>query len=157
MGHRSRRKSRYVGIPVVPLQHPRWNLSQQQLTAANNLENQVWQNTIEMRLMIIKLVTVTNTTAEAGWLSNWLQLLIQLLRQFLWKSEVTDKGQQCHLSDSADGILHYMSAAVASLCHCRVLSLSDRRYSLNPLSQTRIDWVGRYRIRWTFKLSCVWH
>jgi len=24
---------------------------------------------------------------------------------------------------------------------CRVLSLSDRRYSLNPLSQTRIDWV----------------
>ena len=23
--------------------------------------------------------------------------------------------------------------------HCRVLSLSDRRYSLNPLSQTRID------------------
>ena len=24
-------------------------------------------------------------------------------------------------------------------------------------SQTRIDWVGRYRIRWTFKLSCVWH
>jgi len=40
---------------------------------------------------------------------------------------------------------------------CRVLSLSDRRYSLNPLSQTRIDWVGRYRIRWTFKLSCVWH
>jgi len=40
---------------------------------------------------------------------------------------------------------------------CRVLSLSDRRYSLNPLSQTRIDWVGRYRIRLTFKLSCVWH
>ena len=40
---------------------------------------------------------------------------------------------------------------------CRVLSLSDRRYCLNPLSQTRIDWVGRYRIRWTFKLSCVWH
>ena len=40
---------------------------------------------------------------------------------------------------------------------CRVLSLSDRRYSLNPLSQTRIDWVGRDRIRWTFKLSCVWH
>ena len=35
----------------------------------------------------------------------------------------------------------------------RVLSLSDCRYSLNPLSQTRIDWVGRYRIRWTFKLS----
>jgi len=24
---------------------------------------------------------------------------------------------------------------------CRVLSLSDCRYSLNPLSQTRIDWV----------------
>ena len=40
---------------------------------------------------------------------------------------------------------------------CRVLSLSDCRYSLNPLSQTRIDWVGCYRIRWTFKLSCVWH
>ena len=40
---------------------------------------------------------------------------------------------------------------------CRVLSLSDRRYSLNPLSQTRIDLVGRYRIRLTFKLSCVWH
>jgi len=40
---------------------------------------------------------------------------------------------------------------------CRVLSLSDCRYSLNPLSQTRIDWVGRYRIRWTFKLSYVWH
>ena len=36
---------------------------------------------------------------------------------------------------------------------CRVLSLSNCRYSLNPLSQTRIDWVGRYRIRWTFKLS----
>ena len=39
---------------------------------------------------------------------------------------------------------------------CRVLSLSDRRYSLNPLNQTRIDWVGRYRIRWTFKLSYAW-
>ena len=36
---------------------------------------------------------------------------------------------------------------------CRDLSLSDCRYSLNPLSQTRIDWVERYRIRWTFKLS----
>ena len=33
------------------------------------------------------------------------------------------------------------------LTHCRVLSLSDCRYSLNPLSQTQIDWVGRYRIR----------
>ena len=43
------------------------------------------------------------------------------------------------------------------MTQCRVLSLSDRRYSLNPLSQTRIDWVGRYRIRLTFKLSCVWH
>ena len=43
------------------------------------------------------------------------------------------------------------------ILRCRVLSLSDRRYSLNPLSQTRIDWVGRYRIRLTFKLSCVWH
>ena len=40
---------------------------------------------------------------------------------------------------------------------CRVLSLSDCRYSLNPLNQTRIDWVGRYRIRWTFKLSYAWH
>ena len=39
---------------------------------------------------------------------------------------------------------------------CRVLSLSDCRYSLNPLNQTRIDWVGRYRIRWTFKLSYTW-
>jgi len=41
---------------------------------------------------------------------------------------------------------------------CRVLSLSDCKYSFNPLSlsQTRIDQVGRYRIRWTFKLSCTW-
>jgi len=39
---------------------------------------------------------------------------------------------------------------------CRVLSLSDCKYSLNPLSQTRIDQLGRYRIRWTFKLSCSW-
>jgi len=31
------------------------------------------------------------------------------------------------------------------------------KYSLSPLSQTQIDWVGRYRIRLTFKLSCVWH
>ena len=42
-------------------------------------------------------------------------------------------------------------------CKCRVLSLSDCRYSLNPPNETRIDWVGCYRIRWTFKLSCVWH
>ena len=27
----------------------------------------------------------------------------------------------------------------SKLAACRVLSLSDRRYSLNPLSQTRID------------------
>jgi len=40
---------------------------------------------------------------------------------------------------------------------CRVLSLSDCKYSLSPLSQTQIDWVGRNRIRWTFKLSCIWH
>ena len=49
---------------------------------------------------------------------------------------------------------------------CRVLSLSDYyrsekanrkpHHSLNPLSQTRIDWVGRYRIRLTFKLSYAW-
>ena len=39
---------------------------------------------------------------------------------------------------------------------CRVLSLSDCKYSLNPLNQTRIDWVGRYRIRWTFKLCYAW-
>ena len=51
-----------------------------------------------------------------------------------------------------------MSAEGASIevPKCRVLSLSDCRYSLNPLSQTRIDWVGRYRIRWTFKLSYAW-
>ena len=30
---------------------------------------------------------------------------------------------------------------------CRVLSLSNCKYSLNRLSQTRIDRVGRYRIR----------
>ena len=54
--------------------------------------------------------------------------------------------------------LSYLSAIVniALSCTCRVLSLSDCRYSLNPLNQTRIDWVGRYRIRWTFKLSYAW-
>ena len=44
-----------------------------------------------------------------------------------------------------------------SCASCRVLSLSDCKYSLSPLSQTQIDWVGRNRIRWTFKLSCIWH
>jgi len=39
--------------------------------------------------------------------------------------------------------------------HCRVLSLSDCKYSLNPLSQTRIDKVGLDRIRCMFKLSCT--
>ena len=35
---------------------------------------------------------------------------------------------------------HAVSVRVClSVCVCRVLSLSDRRYSLNPLSQTRID------------------
>ena len=48
---------------------------------------------------------------------------------------------------------HAFSRRIAGYI-CRVLSLSDCKYSLNPLSQTRIDWVGRYRIRWTFKLSC---
>ena len=47
--------------------------------------------------------------------------------------------------------LHFLKLVTTN--ECRVLSLSDCRYSLNPLSQTRIDWVGRYRIRWTFKLS----
>ena len=37
---------------------------------------------------------------------------------------------------------------------CRVLSLSDCNYSLNPLSQTRIDQVGLDRIRSAFKLNC---
>jgi len=37
---------------------------------------------------------------------------------------------------------------------CRVLSLSDCNYSLNPLNQTRIDYVGLDRIRSAFKLSC---
>jgi len=34
-----------------------------------------------------------------------------------------------------------MTQNVTEMCQssCRVLSLSDRRYSLNPLSQTRID------------------
>ena len=31
------------------------------------------------------------------------------------------------------------SSVAINRLHCRVLSLSDRRYSLNPLSQTRID------------------
>jgi len=44
-----------------------------------------------------------------------------------------------------------------ALARCRVLSLSDCKYSISPLSQTQIDWVGRNRIRWTFKLSCIWH
>ena len=35
---------------------------------------------------------------------------------------------------------------------CRVLSLSDCKYSLSPLSQTWIDRVGQNRIRRTFKL-----
>ena len=48
---------------------------------------------------------------------------------------------------------HWLLAAASCRAQCRVLSLSDCRYSLNPLSQTRIDWVGRYRIRRTFKLS----
>jgi len=56
--------------------------------------------------------------------------------------------------------LAFLDAAVQLLCvrgavcwctvlleHCRVLSLSDCKYSLNPLSQTRIDQVGRYPIR----------
>ena len=63
-------------------------------------------------------------------------------------------GQFCERSASKKIFLnpHFLASG-----GCRVLSLSDRRYSLNPLSQTRIDWVGRYRIRLTFKLSCVWH
>ena len=55
----------------------------------------------------------------------------------------------------ADNTQLFLSFHPSEFHCCRVLSLSDRRYSLNPLSQTRIDWVGRYRIRWTFKLSCV--
>jgi len=42
---------------------------------------------------------------------------------------------------------------------CTVLSLTDCKYSLNPLSQTWIDRVGRNRMRCTFKLCytwCVW-
>ena len=42
------------------------------------------------------------------------------------------------------------------ICQCKVLSLSDCKYSLNPLSQTWIDRVGQYRIRCTFKLSYTW-
>jgi len=45
---------------------------------------------------------------------------------------------------------------IQCLSNCRVLSLSDCKYSLNPLSQTWIDRVGRYRIRCTFKLSYTW-
>jgi len=35
----------------------------------------------------------------------------------------------------------YHAYMLILICSCRVLSLSDCRYSLNPLSQTRIDWV----------------
>ena len=35
-----------------------------------------------------------------------------------------------------------------------ILSLSDCKYSLNPLNQSRIDQVRLDRIRCTFKLSC---
>ena len=47
-------------------------------------------------------------------------------------------------------------AIYSPFTECRVLSLSDCKYSLNPLSQTWIDRVGRYRIRCTFKLSYTW-
>ena len=36
-------------------------------------------------------------------------------------------------------IQHFFSDRIVNKWNCRVLSLSDRRYSLNPLSQTRID------------------
>ena len=37
--------------------------------------------------------------------------------------------------------------AESNIANCRVFSLSDCKYSLNPFSQTRMDQVGRYRIR----------
>ena len=90
--------------------------------------------TFMMRLMCSSRLTSRNMP---GWFH------FTLPRWQLFRAQI----QQNHIPLCAIGVDH----------DCRVLSLSDRRYSLNPLSQTRIDWVGRYRIWLTFKLSCVWH
>jgi len=66
-----------------------------------------------------------------------------------WKVKVASSLTLC-MAATVWAARHHSNSPV-----CRVLSLSDCKYSLNPLSQTRIDWVGRYRIRWTFKLSCT--
>jgi len=76
----------------------------------------------------------------------WKQLCLRYMR-------FTECPSSCTMGFRVDFSIKWVNCRY----DCRVLYLSDRRYSLNPLSQTRIDWVGRYRIRLTFKLSCVWH
>ena len=43
--------------------------------------------------------------------------------------------------ENTDSVLEVNNSlmVIAVSCYCRVLSLSDCRYSLNPLNQTRID------------------
>jgi len=67
-----------------------------------------------------------------------------------WKTEISQGSVTTHLrwGGTFNSIFLHSSLPNVSLNSekiikiglCRVLSLSDCRYSLNPLSQTRIDW-----------------
>ena len=119
------------------------------------------ENTAASQALQLSIEAHTGTPPAADWKRppgrprrNWLQQVEEDTGLSLGAARIAgqDRSMWRTLRPSAG-----QSQQGVSEYRCRVLSLSDCKYSLNPLSQTQIDWVGRNRIRWTFKLSYAWH
>ena len=108
-------------------------------------------------IIAVSLGCFVSLRTSSFW-TNWYHLMPSSIHRHLWSSTsilrasiIISKFYIIHLLQTTEWVYidadmsmrthvtAVVRACFAALRQCRVLSLSDCRYSLNPLSQTRID------------------